>query len=160
MDISPSAVFLNRAGVSSYGSPPLDLPFIFLRHAATQKVTTEPLKPASGIVSVDPTLFHPYRERQARIHPKVIEARFMVGRAKLCSLEPIVRKLVRTIRHVFSAKHSQTKQLFWRQLWSELRIKISTDRFNEFIPVIFLHPVVYGDDLRPHASSTNGETHA
>jgi len=57
-------------------------------------------------------------------------------------LEPACRKLIAAIGHVLTTEHAEAKHFGWRQIRLELQIKIATNRRDEFVAVIPLHPII------------------
>ena len=55
------AVALDLPDVPADRLPALDLPLVFLRHAAAHVVTAIPLEPAARVIRVDPSLLPPHR---------------------------------------------------------------------------------------------------
>ena len=57
-------------------------------------------------------------------------------------LEPARRKLIAAIGHVLAAEHAEAKHFGGRQIRLELRIEVATNRLDEFVAVIPLHPII------------------
>ena len=106
-EIATVAVVFDLCDVSLHREPSANLPIVFRRHATTEVVATVPLEPASGICRMDPTFLTPDRERLTCVHAEEIERRIVPLVTELRILEPISRKFVTTIRHVFPAEHTE-----------------------------------------------------
>ena len=63
--------------------------------------------------------------------------------AKLCIIEPILRKLFTAIGHVFTAEDAEFQHLFRRKLRLKARIEVLPKRLRKPVAVFLLHLVVY-----------------
>ena len=54
------AICTELRDVTAEGSPPSDLSSVFVRYAATKIIAAIPLKPATGVVGIDPSLALPF----------------------------------------------------------------------------------------------------
>src|SRR5579862_5998306 len=97
--IAGFAVFLDLPNVAADRLPTLDLPGIFVRHAATHVVAAVPLEPAARIVGVDPAFAFPFRQRLTGIDAKEIEFAIARTARKLGALEPARGKFTAAIGH-------------------------------------------------------------
>ena len=70
--ITRLAVSFDLVDVAPNSLPPLDLPRVLVRHAATNVVAAVPLEPAARIVRMNPALAAPDRQRLAGIDAEII----------------------------------------------------------------------------------------
>lgn len=139
------AIIFYLGHVPLHRCPPFDLPLI-VRVSSSHKVPTVPLKPSTGIVWVNPSFFPPNEKRLTGINSKKIQFGIMFLGTQLGVGKPIWWKFFFAIGHVFSAKYTQRKHLFWCQFRLEVWVKIFAHRFSQRINILFLHRIV--DDNR------------
>jgi hypothetical protein len=72
LEISLYTMLLNLRDVSLHQTPSPDLPRIFFGQTSTHKITAVPLKPASRIFIINPTIFPPHGEGLACVYFKKI----------------------------------------------------------------------------------------
>jgi hypothetical protein len=83
--------------------------------------------------------------RAAGFNTEVVERVIAGSTRKLGVLEPARRKLFGAISHVLAAEHTEAKHFGWRQIRLELWVEVATDRFDEFVAVASLHPIIDSD---------------
>ncbi len=110
-EVSSFAILFNLGNMPLHRLPPLDLAFI-IRASPAHVVSAIPLKPASGIFMVNPTLLPPHRERLRGIDSKPVQGRIVALMAELCIRKPVFGKLVSTVAHVPAAEDPHLQHLF------------------------------------------------
>lgn len=75
----------------------------------------------------------------------------MAFRTQFGVVEPVGRKFVSTVGHVFSAENTEFEHLGRRQLGLKISMKILAKRLGTVINVTRLHRVIYKDSLLTHA---------
>lgn len=127
--IAARAILFDLRNVSSNRAPAFDLAEVI--HAASALIIpAKPLKPAAGIIVINPAFLFPNRERLRRIDTEVIQLRIVPLATKFCAREPAARKFSHAISHVFSAEDAELEHLLRRKLGPELRVKIAAGRFR------------------------------
>ncbi len=138
------AILFDLHDMPLHGLPSFDLSLI-IRAPSTHIISAVPLKPAAGVFMIYPALFKPYRQRLRRIDAEVIHLRIVPFVAKLCFREPVRRKLLPAVGHIFAAEYAQFQHLFRRQLRFEIGMKIPAHGFGQVIEILFLHQIVDDD---------------
>ena len=109
-EIVALTVPFNLRNMPAHRSPSLNLPVV-IRASSTQIVAAVPLKPSPRILFMNPTLALPDRQGLGCVNAKPVQVRVVLIRAEFGFCKPVRRKLIFTIRHVFSAKDSEFKHL-------------------------------------------------
>ena len=144
--LTARAVLLYLRDVSSHRSPSSDLSLVVAAPSA-HVVPAIPLKPASRVFVVYPSLPAPFRERLRRIDPEVVQVGIVAFVTELCLLEPLRRELGPAVSHVLAAEDAKLEHLFWRELRSKLGIEVAANRLSQEIDIALLHQVVDYDWL-------------
>jgi hypothetical protein len=155
--LAPAAHWIARLAMPSdlrhmtlHGFPALDLAGIFLGHAPTHVVPTIPLKPATRIVGMNPSLIAPGRERLTGIDAEVVKRAVAPTVGKLGAGKPAARKFAAGISHVLAAEDAKREHFLGLQLRSKLGIEISPCRFCDPVAITLLHLVVDDDSSLGH----------
>ena len=133
---------LKLTNVTADCPPAFDLTSVFDGRSSPHVVAAVPLEPAAWIVRMYPPLPPPFRQRLTGFNTEVVERVIAGSTRKLGVLEPARRKLIGAISHVFAAEHTEAKHFGWRQIRLEFRVEVATDRFDEFVAVASLHPII------------------
>ena len=89
-----------------------------------------------------PSFPAPFRERLTGFDTEVVERVVARSARKPGMLEPACRELIAAIGHVLATEHTEAKHFGGRQIRFELWIEVATDRLDEFVAVIPLHPII------------------
>ena len=114
--------------------PPPDLPRI-VGTPASHVVAAVPLKPAARVLSADPSLLPPNRERLRRGDAEEVEPSIVPRRRQFGAREPAGRKFGAAVGHVLPAECAELEDLLRRQLGPELRSEIPAHRFRSVMHV-------------------------
>ena len=147
--VSCRAVFDELGDVSFHGLPSLDLSCI-IGAASAQIIATVPLKPAAGIVGMNPAFGHPVGEGFGGVDAEAVELRIMSFGAEFGFGKPGWREFIAAVGHVFSAEDADFQHLLRCQFRFEFRIKLSAGGFCQNVSVTLLHPVMDDDFFGLH----------
>ena len=121
-------VLSDLCDVSSKRLPALDLARVLLGNAPSHVITAIPLKPATRIVRMYPTLSTPFRQWLAGVHTEVIERTVPARWRQLSPRKPTGRKFVAAIGQILAAEDAQFEHLLGRQIGFELGGEVATRR--------------------------------
>src|SRR4051812_34681107 len=149
-EIARCAMLRQLRDMSPNRPPALDLAKI-VGMTTAGIIAAIPLEPAARIVGMDPAFVSPHLQRLGGVHPEVIEGGARPIRRKPGASEPVRREFAATIGHIFAAENTERQKLLRRELGTESRAKLTTDRFRPPIRVALLHLVAHDDAHRLHA---------
>lgn len=113
---------------------------------SSEKVPTVPLKPASRILWMNPSLLAPHRQGLGRVDTKIIEL-WVLGEGvfllELCTCEPIYGKLFHAIAHVDTTKDAKRQHFLGGELWLKICSKVSPHRLCQCIDIPLLHAIIH-----------------
>ena len=121
--IAGTAVLFELSDVPANGFPSLDLSLI-VGASPTHVVTAVPLEPAARVVVIDPSLGLPNGKRLGGVDAEKVQLGIMTVLAKFGIGEPTLREFVGAIGHVSPAENAEFEHLLWREIGTELRMKL------------------------------------
>jgi hypothetical protein len=117
---------------------------------AAEVIAAIPLKPAAGIVRINPSLFAPDRQPLAGIDAKIVEATIAAVLCELGARKPVARELFGAVGEVFAAEHAKPQHFRRCQFGPEFGIEVPPDGRGEDTAVAALHFVVDDDGSLAH----------
>jgi len=142
-------VLLQLRHVPTNGAPTANLPQVILA-AAARVISAIPLEPTARVLGMKPTFATPFRERLRRVHAKIIQRCPRTSRRELRPLEPVRRKFLPAIGHVFPAEYAKLEHLFRLQLRRKPGTERAAHGLSAEVYVSLLHFVVHLDPHRIH----------
>jgi hypothetical protein len=149
VEVTMSAVLFQLGDVPANCPPTPNLSLI-VRAAASAVISAIPLKPATRIFVINPTIVSPHQERLRGVHAKEIQLWIVPLRTYLGNLKPLSREFSRAIAHVLAPEHSKSQQLLRREFRAKIRMKTPSFWFSQEIEIAALHQVVHNNSLLLH----------
>jgi hypothetical protein len=142
--IAGIAVGLNLPGVSGKASPPFDLNPVDVRYPPTNVISAIPLKPATRIGTINPTLLLPNAQGLTTFYTEIVQLRIWIL-ARFCVIIPRLRKFCSAIVEVAPLKNAHFKHSFRGVVWCKIFTEVFTSRLCKTIVIPGLHPVIHDD---------------
>ena len=113
-----------------------------VRHAAAELISAVPLEPAARIVRMDPALLSPNGEGLAGVDAEEVEGRVAPVWRQLRAAEPVRRKLVPAVGHVFPTEHPEPQHFAPASAPARSPARSRGPWRDQFVAVAALHLVI------------------
>ena len=133
--------------------PTLYLSRIFFFEAASEIISTIPLKPTSGIIRMNPTFSLPFLPRLTRLYFEEINLEISARRGAR-PRKPFFLILICLPFKIITVENAKLEHLFRREIGCELGIKLLTHLCYELVAIFLLERVADSDTRFFHSDHT------